>query len=100
MREKLYNFFNKAYGILMSIAFWGGIIPLVPYIVLICAGGPVAEKIAVFMYSQYYKWIIISASVAIVFGLIGMYIGRIEAFSTKSLGKKTEEKAEEKPEEK
>lgn len=100
MREKLFKVFNKIYGVLMSIAFWGGVLPLVPYLVMICIGGPAAEKVSVFLYSQYYKWICVSASVAVVFGLIGMYIGRIEAFSTKSLGKKTEEKAEEKPEEK
>lgn len=88
MREKLYGIFNKLYGILMSIAFWGGIIPLIPFIAAIIIGGPAGEAISNFLYKQYYPWVIALASIAVVVGLIGMYIGKIDAFSTKSLGKK------------
>lgn len=88
MRKKLYSAFNKLYGILMSVAFWGGIIPLVPFIAAVIIGGATGEKIANFLYNQYYPWVIALASIAIIVGLIGMYIGKIEAFSTKSLGKK------------
>lgn len=91
MREKLFDIFKKAYGIVMSIAFWGGIIPLVPYIVAIIIGGKTAETISVFLYKQYYPWVIALASVAVIIGLIGMYIGGVEAFSTKSFAKKKEE---------
>ena len=90
MREKMYNALKKAYGIIMSIAFWGGIIPLIPFIVAICIGGTTGEAISLFLYKQYYPWVIALASIAIIIGLIGLYIGKIEALSTKSFTKKKE----------
>ena len=72
----------------MSIAFWGGLLPLIPFIVAICIGGTTGENIAQFLYKQYYPWVIALASIAVVIGLIGMYIGGKEALSTKSFGSK------------
>ena len=88
MKDKLFNVFSKIYGIVMSIAFWGGILPLIPFIVAICIGGTTGEAISLFLYNKYYPWVIALASIAIIIGLIGMYLGGKEAFSTKSLGKK------------
>lgn len=90
MREKVYNALKKAYGIIMSIAFWGGIIPLIPFIAAICIGGTTGEAISLFLYKQYYPWVIALASIAIIIGLIGLYVGKIEALSTKSFKKKKE----------
>ena len=88
MREKIYNVLTKIYGITMSVAFWGGIIPLLPFIVAICIGGSAGESISLFLYNQYYPWVIALASIAVMIGLIAMYIGKIEALSTKSFSKK------------
>lgn len=88
MREKIYNVLKKIYGITMSIAFWGGIIPLIPFIVAICIGGSTGEAISLFLYKQYYPWVIAIASIAIIIGLIGLYVGKIEALSTKSFTRK------------
>ena len=71
----------------MSIAFWGGILPLIPFIIAICIGGTTGEAIALFLYKQYYPWIIALASIAVIIGLIGLYVGKIEALSTKSFTK-------------
>ena len=87
MRERLYDILKKLYGITMSIAFWGGLIPLLPFIVAICIGGPSAESISLFLSEQYYPWVIALASIAIIIGLIGMYVGKLEALSTKSFTK-------------
>ena len=88
MREKIFDVMKKIYGITMSIAFWGGVLPLIPFIVAICIGGSTGEAIALFLYKEVYPWIIALASIAIIIGLIAMYIGKIEALSTKSLKKK------------
>lgn len=88
MREKIFEVMKKIYGITMSIAFWGGVLPLIPFIVAICIGGSTGEAIALFLYKEVYPWIIALASIAIIIGLIAMYIGKIEALSTKSLKKK------------
>ena len=103
MRDKIYNVLNKTYGIVMSIAFWGGLLPLPPFIVAICIGGSTGESIATFLYDKYYPWVIAAASIAVIIGLIGMYVSGQEAFSTKSFGtkkkasKNAESKAEEAP---
>lgn len=88
MRDKIYDVLNKVYGITMSVAFWGGLLPLIPFIVAIVIGGNTGESISVFLYKQYYPWVIALASISIVIGLIAMYIGGKEALSTKSLGGK------------
>ena len=88
MREKIFEVMKKIYGITMSIAFWGGVLPLIPFIVAICIGGSTGEAIALFLYKEVYPWIIALASIAIIIGLVAMYIGKIEALSTKSLKKK------------
>ena len=88
MRDKIYDVLNKVYGITMSVAFWGGLLPLFPFVVAIVIGGNIGESISVFLYKQYYPWVIALASISIVIGLIAMYIGGKEALSTRSLGGK------------
>lgn len=88
MRDRIYSALNKVYGITMSVAFWGGLVPLVPFIVAIIIGGKAGEAISVFLYKQYYPWVIALASISVVIGLVAMYIGGKEALSTKSMGKK------------
>ena len=88
MRDRIYGTLNKVYGITMSVAFWGGLVPLIPYIIAIIIGGDAGEAISVFLYKQYYPWVIALASISVVIGLVAMYIGGKEALSTKSLGKK------------
>ena len=97
MREKIYNALQKIYGIVMTVAFFGGLLPLVPFIVAMIIGGGeggIGEAIGTWLYKQYYPWVIALASVAVLIGLIAMYIGKKEAFSTKSfgIGKKKEKK--------
>ena len=84
MREKIYNALGKVYGIAMSIAFWGGVIPLLPFLLAIGIGGETGEAIALFLSKKYYPCVIALASFAVLIGLAAMYIGKIEALSTKS----------------
>ena len=90
MREKLFKVLNKLYGITMSVAFFGGFVPLIPFIIAIIIGGSTGEAISVFLYKQYYPWVIALASLAIVIGLIAMYVGKLEGLSVKKIS--TEEK--------
>ena len=89
MRETLYHTLKRLYGILMIVAFFGGLVPLPPFILAIIVGGGkggVGEAISTWLYKQYYPWVIALASIAVLIGLIAMYVGGFEAFSTKSLG--------------
>lgn len=85
MRAKLYQILNKTYGVVMSIAFFGGIIPLPFFFVSLVIGGSVGENMTVFFYNDFYPWVIALASIAIIIGTIAMYIGKIEGLSVKKV---------------
>ena len=85
MRNKLYNILKKAYGIMMTVSFFAGGLPLIPFIFALIIGGAWGEKISVFLYKQYYPWVIVVGSLAIVVGLIAMYLGKLEGLSVKSV---------------
>lgn len=91
MRQKIYNILNKVYGVMLSVSLFAGFLPLFPFIVAIIIGGTAGENIAVFLYKQYYPWVIALGSLGILVGLVALYIGKIESLSTKSLKKKSEE---------
>lgn len=87
MREKLYKTLNKAYGVTMFAAFFGGLLPLIPFVIALAIGGSTGERIATFLYNSFYPWIIAMASVSVIIGLIAMYVGKHSALSTKSFKK-------------
>lgn len=89
MRQKIESVLQKIYGITLMISFFAGLLPLVPYIIALFIGGGeggTGEMISTWLYKQYYPWVIALASVSILIGLIAMYVGKKEAFSTKSFG--------------
>ena len=90
MREKIYEILKKAFGVTMTVAFFGGVLPLIPFIVAIIIGGTTGEEIANFLYKDFYPWVIALASISVIIGLIAMYVGKQEAMSTKSFAKKGE----------
>ncbi len=92
MREKIYCFLNKLYGITMFIGFFAGILPVIPFIVAICIGGPVGEAIAVFLAKEFYPVVIAIASFAILIGVVAMYVNKKEGFSVKELDQQKKEK--------
>ena len=95
MREKIYNVLKKLYGVTMTVAFFGGVLPLIPFIVALIVGGGAGgagEAIATWLYKQYYPWVIALASISVVIGLIAMYVGKQEALSSKSFGVRKDKK--------
>lgn len=90
MKDKLYNIMQKIYGIGMMTSFFAGGLPIIPFVIAVVVGGEFGEKIAVFLYKQYYPCVIVLASVSVLFGLIAMYIGKQADFSLKTLTKKKE----------
>jgi short subunit fatty acids transporter len=92
MRQKIYNVIQKIYGILMTVSFFAGILPIIPYGIALVIGGETGQAIAEFLYNDYYKWVILGASVSVLIGLIGLYVSGEEGLSVKSVGKKKEKK--------
>lgn len=85
MREKIFKVANTIYGALMTISFFGGVLPLIPFIIALIVGGETGEAISLFLYNNYYPWVILTGSVAVVVGLIAMYIGKLEGLSVKKV---------------
>ena len=85
MRRKIYNVLKNIYGICMTVSFFAGFLPLIPFIIAIIIGGESAEAISLFLHKQYYPWVIALASVAVIIGLIAMYIGKLEGLSVKKI---------------
>lgn len=85
MREKLFNTLKNIYGIMMSVSFFAGGLPLIPFVAAIIIGGNTGEAISVFLIDKYYPWVIILGSLAIIVGLVAMYIGKLEGLSVKNV---------------
>ncbi|MBQ3040461.1 MAG: hypothetical protein IJD42_02570 [Clostridia bacterium] len=98
MREKIYSIINKVYGALLMTSFFAGFLPIIPFIVAIIIGGPSAEKICLFLYNQYYPWVIAIASISIIVGLVGMYVAKMITFGIKKKPETKEESPESQPE--
>lgn len=92
MRKKIFAILNKIYGVMMTVSFFGGCLPLIPFIVALCIGGETGENIAVFLKDQYYPWVIVIGCIAILIGLIAMYIGKLEGLSVKKVNTDNNEK--------
>ena len=84
---------NRIYGAVLGVSFFAGLLPLIPFIVAIIIGGETGEAIAVFLYKQYYPWVIAAASVAVLIGWVSLYVGGKQGLT---FGKKKKKKAAEK----
>ncbi len=94
MRKAIFNTLKKLYGILMTLSFFGGLLPLFPFVFALIVGGPLAQTISLFLYKHYFPVVIIIGSIAIVLGLIAMYVGKLEALSMKTVNVEESKKEE------
>ena len=77
----------------MFASFFAGFVPVIPFIIALCIGGNTGAAIYQFLFSDYFPWVIAVGSIAIVVGLIAMYVAKIEDLSLKSMdNKKDKEK--------
>lgn len=72
--KKFHDIVEKIYGVMMTVSFFGGILPLLPFLVALCMGGSTGEAIALFISEEYYPWVIALGSVAVLVGLINVYV--------------------------
>ena len=91
MLKKIHKILNKIYGITLSISFFAGILPIIPFVVAIIIGGETGEKISLFLYNDFYPWVIALASISIVIGLVAMYCAKQKALSVDEVSTKEKE---------
>lgn len=95
MRDKLYKIINNVYGTLLLISLFAGILPVIPFLLALCIGGEKAEKICLFLYNSYYPWVIATAAIAVIIGLVGVYIKQEKKLNPKE--KQNNENVEKNP---
>ncbi len=89
--KKFNDTLGKIYGIMMTVSFFGGILPLIPFIIALFVGGNFGETVSLFIYNKFYPWVIAIGSVAVLVGLVHTYISD---YSEKRANKQEEKKAE------
>ena len=86
MRSKIYGILNKTYGVLMTVSFFAGFLPLFPFIFAIIVGGGnevtfggelmgLGQAIALFLKNSYYPVVIAAASISVIIGITAHCIG-------------------------
>ena len=96
MREKIFNVLNKIYGVSILVSLFAGFLPVIPFIIAIIIGGETGANISVFLYKQYYPWVAVLASLAVVIGIVAMYIGGRITFKFPKKAKKDKLEKEDK----
>ena len=72
----------------MTLAFFIGFLPVVPFIIAIIIGGQTGEAISLFMYNKIYPFAFIAASFSVIAGLSAMYVRGHKSMSVDSYDKK------------
>ena len=68
-----------AFSIGVLVTLFAGALSLAGYIVALIIGGETAATLCAFIYTQYFPWVIKICSIAVGFGLIGMYFDKKKA---------------------
>ena len=88
MLKKISNVILKIFGIGITLCLFAGGLSIVGFIVALCIGGEAATAICVFIHKTYFPWVIIFTSIFAGFGLLGMYMNKIQALTIGSADKK------------
>ena len=70
------------YGIGIFAALFGGALSILGYMAAFCIGGETATQICTFIYKDYYPVIIYISSVAVLVGLVKMYVAGEKALTS------------------
>ena len=63
------------------VTLFAGALAFLGYVAAIMIGGETATNLCVFIHKQYFPWIIRLCSIAVAFGLFGMYFEKKRALS-------------------
>lgn len=86
---KLSKVLLTCFSIGVLVTLFAGALAFFGYIAALFIGGETATELCVFIHKTYFPWVIQVCSVAVGLGLIGMYLGKMQALS---FGKKKDEK--------
>ena len=89
MMKKISNVFLSVFGVGVTLCLFAGVLAFLGFVVALLIGGESATQLCVFIHKSYFPWVIRFTSVFTLFGLIGMYMRKLQALTVSS-----EQKAE------
>ena len=66
-------------GVLVTL--FAGALAFLGYVIALIIGGEAATSICVFIYKEYFPWVIRICSICVGVGLIGMYLDKVKALT-------------------
>lgn len=85
--KKVADVLKKIYGYGIVVALFAGGATVFGYIAAMIIGGEAATTICTFLYKKVFLWLIISADIIVLLGLVAMYLSK-EKSMTLQTGKK------------
>lgn len=79
--SKISKIFLNIFAVGVLLTLLAGALTFVGFIVAFIIGGESATQLCVFIHKTYFPYVIRVCSVAVGFGLIGMYLGKMKALS-------------------
>ena len=89
MLKKISNVLLSVFGVGVTLCLFAGVLAFLGFVVALLIGGESATQLCVFIHKSYFPWVIRFTSVFTLFGLIGMYMRKLQALTVSS-----EQKAE------
>lgn len=69
------------FSICILVTLFASVLGFLGYIVALFIGGDTATAICMFIYNDYFPWLIQISAIGVGFGLLGMYLGKLKALT-------------------
>jgi uncharacterized membrane protein AbrB (regulator of aidB expression) len=79
--KKIKDILLTVFSVGVLLTLFAGALALVGFVAALIIGGETATQICVFIHKTYFPYVIRVCSVAVGFGLVGMYLGKMKALS-------------------
>ena len=90
--KKVSKVFLNIFSVGVLLTLFAGALSLAGYIAALIIGGESATELCAFIYKTFFPWVIRICSIAVGFGLIGMYLDRKKALVVNAQDDDKEEK--------
>ena len=90
--KKVSKVFLNIFSVGVLLTLFAGALSLAGYIAALIIGGESATELCAFIYKTFFPWVIRICSIAVGFGLIGMYLDRKKALVVNAQDDYNEEK--------
>lgn len=82
--KKIVNALKKIFGITIILELFAGGIAVLGYVAALCIGGETATDICLFIFEDYFPWVIRLTSVSVLLGLVTMYLSGQKSLTMKN----------------